>query len=411
MSHDAMIQPIQEWLIDESLGDSDIVELFETMCNRMVGAGLPIDRARLIWPTLHPLFQAETVIWNHGQSASLEQFKHEDQASEAWNRSPLKYTADQQLEIFRRQLTGPNELVDFDLLKDLKEEGYTDFVIHATALKGTNFRTREGEKNRGILVTWATRKPHGFSSDDLSALRRVQRRFAVACKTVIQSRISANIATTYLGNRPGHSVLNGQIRRGDGSTTEAVVWYSDLRNSTSLAETMESASYFELLNSFFAATAEPVVAHGGEVLDFIGDAVLGIFPYSGNSELQDAAHKANLALDDALTLARETNQARLERGEEQFSFGIGLNSGNVMFGNIGVPSRLSFSVIGPTVNQVARIEQMTKQLQQGVLADISIASLDDKRWKSCGKHKLDGVLDPIELFAFRCANTRASLVA
>ncbi len=407
MSHDAMIQPLQEWLIDKSLGDSDVIELFETMCNSMVGVGLPIHRARLIWPTLHPLFQAETVMWDEGKPAVLEQFEHQDQDSDAWNRSPLKYIIDQDLEVMRRRLTGPNELVDFELLKDLKEEGYTDFLIHATKLYGRSFRIRDSGGNRGILVTWATKKPGGFSDDDLLALRKIQRRFAVACKTVIQSRISSNITNTYLGNRAGKNVLNGQIRRGDGATTNAVVWYSDLRNSTSLAETMEPDSYFQLLNSFFAATAEPVVANGGEILDFIGDAVLGIFPYSHKKEFEEAARLANLALDDAVRLARETNEARLSNGLEQFGYGIGLNSGEVMFGNIGIPSRLAFSVIGPTVNQVARIQDMTKELQQTVLADFSIASLDDKRWKSVGEHKLSGVMEPIDLYAFQCAHTRA----
>ena len=297
---------------------------------------------------------------------------------------------------------------DDEFGKELKEEGYTDFLIHATRLEGTSFRVREKGGNRGIMVTWATQKPGGFSSDDLLALRKIQRRFAVACKTVIQSRISTNIATTYLGNRAGNNVLNGQIRRGDGATTNAVVWYSDLRNSTSLAETMEPEGYFNLLNSFFAATAEPVVAHGGEILDFIGDAVLGIFPYSESKEFEESARLANLALDDAIRLAAETNSERLSNGQEQFGFGIGLNSGEVMFGNIGIPTRLAFSVIGPTVNQVARIQDMTKQLQQTVLADSTIASLDDKRWKSAGKHKLSGMLEPLELYSFQCAHTRAA---
>lgn len=408
MSREALIDPIREWLVDSALRDSDVVELFESLCRKMVGVGIPVSRARLVWQTLHPLFQAETAIWNEGETAQLEQFAHQDEASDAWNRSPLKFVIDNKIELFRRELTGPNALVDFNLLEELKAEGYTDFVLLTTAFEGTAFRGREGEERRGIMVTWATKKEGGFSADDLWALRKVQRRFAVACKTVIQSRISTNIAQTYLGNRAGGNVLNGQIRRGDGETTKAVVWYSDLRNSTSLAETMEPSDYFSLLNSFFMSTAEPVVNHGGEILDFIGDAVLGIFPFAEEGQLEDAARMANLALDDAVRTAAETNQERMGQGQEQFKFGIGLNAGEVMFGNIGIPSRLTFSVIGPTVNQVARIEEITKFIQQPVLADRTIASFDEKRWKSTGEHKLEGMLDPVELFAFQCAKTRAA---
>ncbi|MEM7214205.1 MAG: adenylate/guanylate cyclase domain-containing protein [Pseudomonadota bacterium] len=408
MSREALISPIREWLVDESLGNSDVVELFESMCLQMVGVGIPIARARLIWPTLHPLFQAETVWWDYGKSAALDQFEHQDQASDQWNRSPLKFVIDHDLGILRRELEGPNQLLDFELTQDLHEEGFTDFLVMATKLEGTSFRVREGEKNRGILVTWATKKKGGFTADDIWSLQKIQRRFAVACKTVIQSRIASNVATTYLGNRAGNNVLNGQIRRGDGERTKAVVWYSDLRNSTSLAETMEPADYFSLLNSFFMATAEPVVQHGGEILDFIGDAVLGIFPFSHEDYLEKAAKAANLALDEAVERARTTNAERLKSGQEQFKYGIGMNSGEVMFGNIGIPSRLTFSVIGPTVNQVARIEGMTKLIQQTVLADATIASFDQKRWKSTGMHKLEGMLDPVELFAFQCSQTLAA---
>ena len=412
MSREALISPIREWLVDRALGDADVVELFETMCLQMVGVGIPISRARLIWPTLHPLFQAETVIWDHGEQARLEQFEHQDQASDDWNKSPLRFIVDNDLDMLRRELEGPNELIDFEMLKELKEQGFTDYVLMGTALKGTSFRVREGEnKRRGILVTWSTKKKGGFSSDDIWALQKIQRRFAVACKTVIQSRISSNIANTYLGERAGNNVLNGQIRRGDGERTKAVVWYSDLRNSTSLAETLEPSEYFSLLNSFFMTTAEPVVNHGGEILDFIGDAVLGIFPFSEEKNLERAARAANNALDEALLLSSDANKIRLENGEEQFKFGIGLNAGEVMFGNIGIPTRLSFSVIGPTVNQVARIQDMTKLVQQTVLADKTIAALDETRWKSTGLHKLAGVLEPVELFAFRCSRTRAAEAA
>ena len=122
MSREALISPIREWLVDRALGDADVVELFESMCLQMVGVGIPISRARLIWPTLHPLFQAETVIWDHGEQARLEQFEHQDQASDDWNKSPLRFIVDNDLDMLRRELEGPNELIDFEMLKELKEQ-------------------------------------------------------------------------------------------------------------------------------------------------------------------------------------------------------------------------------------------------------------------------------------------------
>lgn len=404
MSHDALIRPIREWLIEQALGEPDIVALFETMCHRLAGIGVPVSRARLIWQTLHPLFRAETVVWNKGESAVLEQFRHQDNRTDAWGRSPLKFVIENRLDLFRRQLSGPNEMLDFPILQELKDDGFTDYLIVSTMM--SNLRSEEdGSKEgpSGILVTWASERQTGFSSDDLDALQRVQRVFALACKTVIQARISSNIATTYLGDRAAHSVLSGQIRRGDGEHTSAVVWYADMRDSTMLAEAMPAEDYFAMLNSYFEATAGPVVDHGGEVLDFIGDAVLGIFPYQSADGLPEAARRANAALDETLARARETNGEREKRGMDRFKFGVGLNVGELKFGNIGIPQRLSFSVIGHTVNEVARIESMTKFLQQPVLSGAGLARLNPERWRSVGEHKLDGVLDLVELFAFQAS--------
>lgn len=400
MSHDALISPIREWLIDKALGDSDITELFGALCLRISSVGIPITRARLFWPTLHPLFQAETVSWEKDSQAKLEQFVHQDEASDDWNKSPLKYLVDNDLDILRRQLIGHNKLLDFELLEGLEKKGFTDFIAMNTELEGTSFRSREGGADSGIMVTWSTNAPNGFSDNDLIALQKLQRRFAVACKVMIQARISSNIAHTYLGSRAGSSVMDGQIRRGDGQTTNAVIWYSDLRNSTYLTESMLPEDYYCLLNSYFTATAQPIIDHGGEILDFIGDAVLGIFPYNNKKELKAAAEAANNALYATCGLSTSINEERVKDGLQPFRFGVGVNVGQVMFGNIGIPSRLSFSVIGPAVNEAARIEALTKKLNRTILLGKSFADISPKKWKSLGEYNFEGVAHPIEIFDF-----------
>lgn len=402
MSHQALARPIREWLIDQALGQPDIASMFDTMCQRLSGIGIPIARARLIWPTLHPLFRSETVIWDRGKPARLEQFEHQDQVTQAWLESPFRYVLENNVDVLRRELQGPNESLDFSLLKDLKAAGITDYVVLATSFEQVMEEDmRDVRERRGIIVSWASDRANGFSSDDLECLQQIQRIFALACKTAIQNRISTNIATTYLGVRAGRSVLDGKIRRGDGQHTPAVVWFSDLRGSTAFAESMPSDSYFSLLNAYFESTAGSVVEQGGEVLDFIGDAVLGIFPFQDESELEDAAKRANAALDQTLSRAANTNKEREAQGLERFKFGVGLNVGEVKFGNIGIPQRLTFSIIGHTVNEAARIESMTKLLQQPVLSSAGLARLNPERWTSIGAHKLDGVLDPVELYAFK----------
>jgi adenylate cyclase len=402
MTHQALIHPIREWLIDQALGSPDPVVLFESMCQRLSGIGIPIARARLIWQTLHPLFRAETVIWDRGQPAKLDTFPHQDDETPAWRNSPLRFVLHNNISVLRRQLEGENETLDFPILKELKLQGITDYLVLATVISHSMETAAVGQAGpRGVIVTWASDRPGGFSPDDLAALQEMNRLFAVICRTIIQSRVAANITSTYLGRRAGQMVLRGQIRRGDGEQTRAVVWFSDMRNSTMLAESLPSDDYFALLNAYFEATAGPLVEHGGEVLDFIGDGVLGILPFESEAGMRDAAKRANAALDEVLARSRVVNGERAAKGLDRFNFGVGLNVGDVKFGNIGIPQRLSFSVIGHSVNEVARIESMTKMLQQPVLSGGALANLVPDRWRSLGEHKLEGVLDPVELFAFQ----------
>ncbi|MBZ0218582.1 MAG: adenylate/guanylate cyclase domain-containing protein, partial [Fimbriimonadaceae bacterium] len=203
---------------------------------------------------------------------------------------------------------------------------------------------------------------------------------------------------TYLGKDAGTRVLSGAIRRGDGSKINAVVWYSDLRDSTAMADTMPSEDFLHLLNVYFECSAGPAIKAGGEILDFIGDGVLAIFPYENEADLPAAVCAASRAVRQSKIITDQINDERQTAGLPAIRFGIGLNVGSVMFGNIGVPERLSFSVIGPTVNEVARIEKMTKALDTNILVTAEIAAVEPESWQSIGHQRLDGVAQQIELF-------------
>jgi adenylate cyclase len=351
-----------------------------------------------MWPTLHPLFQAETVLWNRGMETEFNQFAHQDNVSEEWLSSPMNFVVENGLNTLRRNLDGPNKMLDFSVLEELVAEGHTDYLLIATGFNETQIRNSRMEG--GIMVMWSSDRPGGFSDDDLAALKKIQRRFAAACKNVVQHRIASNITETYLGKHAGREVLDGAIKLGDGRETKAVVWYSDMRRSTELADTMSPDDFLNLLNDYFECTAGPTIQFGGEVLDFIGDAVLAIFPFEDEAGKTKAIHNATLAMQRAMQCAAETNVRRQSEGLTSFDFGIGLNIGEVMFGNIGVASRLSFSVIGPTINEVERIETLTKAVEAKALATKEIAAVTPEDWTSIGEFQLKGVAGKTELFAF-----------
>ncbi len=397
MGEHALVSGINEWLADQALSEPDIVGMFEGLCHRLHAIGIPLARARLTWPTLHPLFQAETTLWTRGRGTEFEQFLHQETLSDAWLESPMKHMLDHDISVLRRNLDGPDKLLDFPILEEVCEQGMTDYLVVVTDFYSE--KSNQNRQRRGIFVTWTADRPGGFSNKEIESLQKIQRRFAVACKTVIQARISHNIVDTYLGKQAGEQVLSGAIRHGDGEEIKAVVWYSDLRNSTKLADTMPGQEYLKLLNTYFECTAGPVIKAGGEVLDFIGDAVLAIFPFQTKDEKHCAVCAATTALQSVMNAHEKLNRQRNKENLPKIEFGIGINMGLVLFGNIGVPERLSFSVIGPTINQASRIEAMTKIIGCRVLVTRDIASCENSTWTSLGEHTLQGVSQKVELFS------------
>ncbi|MBC8131261.1 MAG: adenylate/guanylate cyclase domain-containing protein [Rhizobiaceae bacterium] len=405
MGEGTLVERIGDWLIEQALAESSIAKTFETLCVRLQAIGIPVVRGRVTWPTLHPLFRAETLLWRDGEGMDFQQFDHQDASSDDWKESPVKWMLDHDITVLRRRLTGPEPQLDFSLLRTLEAEGYSDFLAIRTAITSESQKGKgDGRNDFGLYVTWVSDRPTGFSEADIDALQRLQRSFALACKTAIQPRMTANITNTYLGPTVAKQVLAGQIQLGSGSRTRALVWYSDLRDSTHFAETLDEARYLDLLNDYFGCVANAAIEAGGEVLAFIGDAVLAIFPIDemaadGANGLAAVCEAATGAARGARAAARLVNETREHEGLVPLRFGIAMSIGDVMFGNIGIARRLSFSVIGPTVNEVARIEKMTKTLPADVLATRAVAEADPASWQGLGEHPLVGLDDPMELFA------------
>jgi len=436
MSHAPLTEEIERWLLDEALHDADIVELFGALCARLHALGIPLQRAALSWPTLHPLFQAEQIYWRLEDGAELFQYRHDAIPTGAFEESPFHHVLVNRLARLRRRLDGPDALRDFPVLDELAEAGFTDYLMTATSFRiaevdayrggasgimaswattrpggftdylmtATSFRIAEVDAYRGgasgIMASWATTRPGGFSDGDLQALTRVQKVFAVACHASIQKRVMVNLANAYLGRTAAAKALGGDVRRGDGETIRAVIWYSDLRRSTQLSNALAPEAYLQLLRDYYDCTAQPVIDEGGEILEFIGDAVLAIFPIRGETGGPDAVRAATRAMDASLAhRARCVASGSAPAGcvPEQLAFSIAMSIGDVMFGNIGVPTRLTFSAIGSAVNQVARLDELAKEMRRSVLVTREVAAVDPGRWVPLGLRPLRDFAEPAEV--------------
>jgi adenylate cyclase len=373
---------VVDWLADEALLESEPAALYDELCRRLRGIGMPLLRGHVAFRILHPLYDASTVSWTAATGAVVDHFSPEDSGQERFLRSPLGHVLAHRLPLLRRRLTGETALLDFEVFDEYRAMGGTDYLV---LLIGYD---RVGQS--GIMCSWLGDRAEGFTDDELALLQRVTRQLGIALKARIQRSVAQNVAHAYLGKRAGQAVLNGLIRRGDGEKITAALWYSDLRHSTELADRLSAEDFLNLLGRYFEMTAAAVLDHGGEVVSLIGDAVLGLFRVEGSTE--EACGRALAAAHDARRrLAAAPKAATNHPG---LDFGISLHLGQVIYGNVGVADRLQFTLVGAAVNELVRVQDLTKQLGCPLLATAPFAAAAAGHWRPLGEHLLRGFETP-----------------
>ena len=396
-----LIDSVADWLMSQALGEGDVHDIVGSCCDRLLAAGIPLWRGFVSFRILHPKFASVSIVWRRdertGTVERMETLHGEAFTSDDWRQSPMNHMLTTQIPYLRRRLTGEQALLDFPVCRELRDRGGSDYVAWMVPFARDD---EPGPHTDGVIGSWATDRPSGFSDGEIRSLTRIQRRLVVSLKVQIKQQIAHTVLATYLGMDAGRRVLDGQIRRGDGEMVHAVIWFSDMRDSTRLADGLPAEEFLKTINSYFECTAGAVLANGGEVLRFIGDAVLAIFPIR-DGDPRSACELALSAAGDAESRLRALNDERARDDLEPLDYGLGLHVGDVMFGNIGVPERLEFSVIGPAANEVARIESLTKTLGHRVLASADFARCVPRRFESAGAHALKGVSKPLEVVSLK----------
>lgn len=382
--------PFIGWLIADASKAASSEDLFARFARLLVSEGVPVTRLRLLIRTLNPQLFAIGYTWQRG-SDEIEVFEatHGVRRSEQYLNSPFAPIVEGEGGV-RRRLEGPDPLLDYPILHELLEQGATDYV--ALPLKFS-----DGQINILALTSDA---PGGFSTRQLGHLYEILPNLARQLEAHAHRKSAVSLLRTYLGRNAGPQVWEGRVERGDREEMHAVIWVADLRESTALAQALSRDDYLALLNDYFDAVAGSVIEHGGEVLKFIGDAVLGIFP------IPDPDHPKPEACMSALAAAKcaraalaALNADRAVQDKEPLQFGIGLHRGDLAYGNVGTEQRLDFTVIGSAVNEATRIENLTKTVGQPVLASQDFARSVSCPLVSVGKHTLRGVDGEREIFS------------
>jgi adenylate cyclase len=375
---------IIEWLADEALHDSEPAALYGELCQRLRAVGMPILRGQVAFRVLHPLYDASTLTWNAERGVVIEHFRPEQSGQEQFLRSPIGHVLTHRLPVLRRRLTGETALLNFEVLEEFRALGGTDYLVFLIGFD------RIGQN--GVLCSWLGDRAGGFIDEEIAQLQRVTRELGIALKSKIERSVAQNVAHAYLGKRGGQAVLSGLIRRGDGEKITAALWYSDLRHSTELADRLSTEDFLGLLGRYFEMTAAAVLDHGGEVVSLIGDAVLGLFRVEGSTE--EACGRALAAAHEA---RRRLAASQPTAADPVLDFGISLHLGQVIYGNVGVPERLQFTVVGAAVNEVVRVQDLTKQLGCPLLVTAAFTGAAAGPWRSLGEHLLRGFETPIPI--------------
>ncbi len=386
-------QQLFDWLVAAGLDGTAEEAMFHGLCERLNAAGLELMRGYLAAEVLHPLNEAKGIIWRR-DGVSREDYglvtTPERQADYA--NSPLYQIIEEGVRRLRIRLDDGLEPGRFPLLHRLRAEAATDYFALAQP-------SHAGWGNAlGIVTTWATMRDGGFTPAQLELIEACMPALALSFKAIAGVETGHTLMRTYLGNDAGARVVAGEIRRGEAQAIDAVLWFSDLKGFTRLADTVEPASLMGLLNGYAEQLVNAIEAHGGDVLKFMGDGILAVF--RGGIGLDPCAQALAAALA-ARTAVGTLSAEREARGLPVTDFYLGLHRGTVLYGNIGSSTRLDFTVIGPAVNEVARIEQMCRSLEQPVVVSAAFAeacTADRERLVSLGRYALRGVGRAQELY-------------
>ena len=372
------LKQIADWLIDGARSSIGSPQMVADMCERLVRAGLPLWRVGIFVRTLHPDVLGVNFVWKPDAEVTYGTADFDVLDSPEFLSSPLAIVFGEGREV-RHRIDDP-EGRRFPVLDDLRAEGVTDYIalpLHAT--DGTIHAT-----------SWTTRHVGGFGDEQLDGLRSLMPALARVVEIANHRRKASILLDTYVGSRAGERILGGQIRRGHAETMHAAIWLSDLRGFTALSDRLPAETVVDILNHYFDCQVSAIRSHGGEVLKFMGDGLLAVFPIAeqpGDTEEVCA---------QVLEAARESRASVLAMeypiGEtvERFRFGLALHVGKILYGNIGGGNRLDFTCIGPAVNLAARLEKIAGRLHRTIVASAPFARASAGEWDDLGDFPIAG---------------------
>jgi adenylate cyclase len=371
------IKSLIDWLVDGARSAALPQDVLTVMCEHLTAKGLPVWRAVVFVRTLHPQVVGRRFVWQQDKGMEVGEASFDLLNRDVFRNSPMA-RIDGSETMLRRRLADPDCVIDYPVLDDLRKEGVTDYVI--TPLRFTN-----GEVH---FTSWSTQQPGGFSDAQIADLVALAAPLARVAEIRAHYRVANTLLSTYVGQNAGARVLAGQIRRGTTEKIHAAIWLSDMRGFTKLADRIEPQALVDLLNRYFDCQVPAILAHGGEVLKFMGDGLLAIFPIGGDKDAGKVCADALVAGHEARVKVAELHAT--ESDAAGVRFGLALHIGDVLYGNIGSGNRLDFTCIGPAVNLAARLEKLAGRLGRSIVASQEFAKQAGRDLNPIGRFAVAG---------------------
>jgi adenylate cyclase len=378
------IRDVLDWLAGGALSGPNSEDVLAQLCRRVVDAGIPLWRGAVFVATLHPDVMGRSFKWQAESGVTVSTALHSFAETDDYLNSPI-VAVYKTGAVVRRHLADPNCPDDFPVVRELREQGATDYAAFPLLFTDGSMHA----------ATWTTKAPGGFTPEQFSAIETIIPPLARVAEIRALRRTAGNLIDTYVGRQTGERIMSGKIRRGYVEAIGAAIWLSDMRGFTALSERLPPQVLIDRLNVYFGAQVPAILEHGGEVLKFMGDGLLAIFPINGG---EDAGSVCRRALDCARAFREGIAALPRQEDGDAIRFAVALRVGEVMYGNIGGGNRLDFTCIGPAVNLAARLEKVAAKLGEAVVASAEFAGYCPEHFRPLGEHAVAGFVAPQPVF-------------
>jgi adenylate cyclase len=379
------------WILEEGRDNDDLGAILEKVSERLVASGIPVCRTTLNMPTIDPAAGVLSFQWWREKGVMRSTFAPGVSSGTQFTRSPVGYLVERNLGDERWKLEDPEVVGRFPLFQELRALGITEYALQLVPFS----KGRTGLQ--GAALSMATDRPGGFSDAEIEEAARLLPALSLVAYRIGLLHVATETLGAYLGPQTGARVLQGKIRRGDSQVISAALLLADLRGFTALVDRARGTEVVGWLNQHLECIGDAVAEHNGEVLKFLGDGILAVFP-AAPIGAEHACAEAVRAAIDACGRNAALNARRAAEGGPALDLTIALHFGDVLYGNIGTARRLDFTVIGPAVNEVSRMEALGKALGRELLLSESIAHRCGQPVLSLGPHELRGVAGMREMY-------------